>query len=186
MTRKQPEEYTKYWSMSARVYAERREEGLAERLAAMAASTHALAGALIVANIFNVLQLIPEFWDALSRFSEIALLPPDVIRARYPELYNGLILASSLSTTAHILFEVAYSSARRQFMPVFTGVWRFAFAAFFVFALITNALAAILIKTPAAILNTAILTVSMPFAFNSRYDRISEEVNKIRTTGGGV
>ncbi|MEZ0394542.1 MAG: hypothetical protein ABWK00_05840 [Desulfurococcaceae archaeon] len=184
MVRRNPEEYIRYWSAAARVYAERRREEMAERLAAMAASTHALTAALVMTNVLNVLQLVPEFWVMLSRFSELIMLPPELVRELYPELYSGLILASSLSTTAQIVFEVTFSSARRQLMPVFKGAWRLAFASLFLLSLLTNALAAHIAKAPAAILNAAILSISMPLAFSSRYDRISEEVNRAQAGGG--
>lgn len=180
-----PERYTRYWSLSASEVSEGRRPSLADRLAELSVSAQLLSGLIVTLNTLNVLLLYPEFWAFTSRLIEVVMMPPDLVRQLYPQLYDASLIASSTAATVHTLLQLAYSSAKRQHMPVFRGAWKAVYSIMYAAALVSSLIAFLVTKSPFSLTTMLILSVAAPVAFSERYDRISEEVNKQLLRGHG-
>ncbi|MGC9106595.1 MAG: hypothetical protein ACP5IE_00170 [Infirmifilum sp.] len=174
----------KYWNAKALVPEQKKSGGLEEQFPTMVSGSIFLSAMLVVVNIVNVLQLYPEFFTFMTRAWEIFIMPPDLVREMYPDLFAGSIYAATASTTALLSLEIVYSSLKGQQVPVFKGPWKIIHAVTFAFAYVSNMICFIATKSIVAAANMAILSITMPVAFSNRMDRVAEEINKILRGAG--
>jgi hypothetical protein len=165
---------------------ERRAEGALERVLAAKGAVEALSALIIVLNALQIASLSPEFWAALTRIREVLLLPPDVVRRLYPELYNGSIVAASLLVSAHIALQLAASRAQgTPVAPVMEGVWRVANMVALYSAMTACAIAAAVTKSPLFIAYNVLYPVLAVAALSRDAARRIRRANELAGWRGG-
>jgi hypothetical protein len=152
---------------------QRREEW-AQKVLESKSLTNLIASLVIVLDTYQMLSAFPEFALLVARLREIALLPPEEIMRRYPQLYSTFLWLPSFVILVHVVYQVVVINTKRLPIPVMPGVHHTIDTIIVIISAIMLSIGFIVTKSPVTLMLLMLYSMMLTALMNTSARRIAE------------